>query len=232
MTRLCEHCGVNVEVDASNKFVHHDPASNKDAQKRADGACLGSGRKRYWEELPPTCPTCCGPIPTTVEVEAHEHAEECEGCGDFCWYGIGGDHCSSELPDGMVVNCVEFTVALNQVQYVTASISEDDLALAAIRDEPEHCIGRVGCDNGALAFRVDNVSYREAAVVARRVRRRLLAFLTGRHAERVRELREGGMDDDHVARQIVDDGWRAGLDLRFQQHLIEQAVKAVPKRGS
>lgn len=38
------------------------------------------------------------------------------------------------------------------------------------------------------------------------------------------ELREEGFDADFAARQIVDDCARAGIDLRFQQHVVEWLV--------
>jgi hypothetical protein len=43
----------------------------------------------------------------------------------------------------------------------------------------------------------------------------------------VRILRAGGMEDRFIARQIVDDWFRAGHDWRFRQHLVEQKVSEV-----
>lgn len=46
---------------------------------------------------------------------------------------------------------------------------------------------------------------------------------------RVLELRTGGMDDDHVARQIVDDHFRAtGESLHDRQNVVELLVSEVP----
>ncbi len=45
---------------------------------------------------------------------------------------------------------------------------------------------------------------------------------------RVRELRAGGMSDDFIARQIVDDYYRATqLSLQEQQHVVERLVRQV-----
>jgi hypothetical protein len=42
----------------------------------------------------------------------------------------------------------------------------------------------------------------------------------------VQEYRSGGMDDDFIARQVVDDLWRLGVDVTFSQHIIEEVVRA------
>jgi len=49
-----------------------------------------------------------------------------------------------------------------------------------------------------------------------------IPFLT----RRVKELRaEGDYDDsDYLARQLVDDAWREGIDIQFAQHLVERAI--------
>lgn len=39
------------------------------------------------------------------------------------------------------------------------------------------------------------------------------------------DLRAAGFDADFAARQIVDDCARAGIDLQFQQHIVEWLVK-------
>jgi len=41
----------------------------------------------------------------------------------------------------------------------------------------------------------------------------------------VQRLRALGMNDEFVARQIVDDCFRNGLDLRFKQHLVFQLIQ-------
>jgi hypothetical protein len=48
----------------------------------------------------------------------------------------------------------------------------------------------------------------------------------------VRILREGGMDDVIVARQVVDDHFRAtGVSFHDRQHVVEHAVRGVPRDG-
>ena len=36
---------------------------------------------------------------------------------------------------------------------------------------------------------------------------------------------------DFAARQIVDDCWRAGVDIQFQQHLVEGLLRGLMDRG-
>lgn len=46
---------------------------------------------------------------------------------------------------------------------------------------------------------------------------------------RVNLLRSQGMDDDFIARQLVDDAFRSGVDLRLKQHIVEKLVSLVKK---
>jgi len=39
-----------------------------------------------------------------------------------------------------------------------------------------------------------------------------------------------GWDPDMTARQIVDNAWRAGIDIRFKQHLVEHWLAEANKR--
>lgn len=45
---------------------------------------------------------------------------------------------------------------------------------------------------------------------------------------KVQRMRNQGWSDISIARQITDDGVRAGYDWTFQQHIIERLVTQVP----
>lgn len=41
----------------------------------------------------------------------------------------------------------------------------------------------------------------------------------------IEEKLKNPLDADFLARQIVDDLFRAGIDARFQQHIVEQTIR-------
>lgn len=147
-------------------------------------------------DLDVACSTCDGPIPTAVDVDAHDH-EECEGCGDFCWFRIGGDHCSRELPEGLQVNRMQLSVTLEPPLFRRLlTLPFDDVAIAMVDgdavlvDQVEYD-GMLGsndfCRGGGsrVFFRVGvaangHAAIAQALVVAKRVQRRLIAFLKER----------------------------------------------------
>jgi hypothetical protein len=98
----------------------------------------------------------------------------------------------------------------------------------------------VACDIQAYGFAYDEAitdgksedEARATALKAKQAIHHLNPVLTEElrgvfFASLIESLRRSGWSDDYIARQLVDDAVRSGIDLRFYQHIVEAKLNRI-----